>query len=406
MKLAVPLTRRALARRSERIAALPFHDVEGSPEGANLSASSPPFAAVDAATVAAPILEEGSADPADEPDVQPPRRRPPHGEAAAPPPSLPGPPVDLIAGEPTDIVQESADPLLPAPEEPPAAGSEEATASTSAPPPGQALVAHGEECLRPTEVRDADGDFRRNSAVLSDLSLCVSEVRFEERKRPWVVQTIDSGRPGPLWAVMHDDEAGAFDNAVYGLKTYGGVLVAVDTGGKRNQDGIDPNRNFSAAGIGCTKLGKDASPRFTELFRDRFDASQPIIALHNNAGGRIPTGGLGHVSLQTAPKGMRIVASSDAASDLADPHTLVLLASLDPESAVITRRAEMLSGKGINVVVEPVRKTGSDCSLSNDAVLSGHNSYYNVTVDAAAADAQRQIVDIIMTGPTTIATAR
>ena len=128
---------------------------------------------------------------------------------------------------------------------------------------------------------------------------------------------------------MHDDEDMSFDNAVAALKTYGGTLVAVETGGKRNQDGIDPNRNFSADGIGCKKLGDDATPKFTDVLPQALRPGQPIIALHNNTGERIPTGGLGHVSMDDVPKDMqkrrratmptvRSPATRAGAADLAD----------------------------------------------------------------------------------------
>jgi hypothetical protein len=115
------------------------------------------------------------------------------------------------------------------------------------------------ECLTPDKLADNDKDFARNAAELKAPGFCILQVRFKERRRPWTIQTVDSGRPGPLWAVLHDDEDVAFDSAVQGLKTHGGVLFAVHTGGKRNQDGIDPNRNFSDEKISCAKLEKNAA---------------------------------------------------------------------------------------------------------------------------------------------------
>jgi hypothetical protein len=85
---------------------------------------------------------------------------------------------------------------------------------------------------------------------------------------------------------------------------------------------------------------------------------------------------------------------------------LVLLASLDAESAAIERRAQSLSEMGINVVIEPVRKDRGDCSLSNDVVLSGHPAYFNITADAEDGAKQRLIIDAIMAGFSTIAASR
>ena len=429
MALAVSLTRRALVRRSQEVEALPFRGVDASSEGAPLSANAAPFATVDAATGLALDMEEGSADPAEGSELVARLPRPRPLPDAAPPAEIETAPLDLIAGEPMDLVYAGlpAEPLVAAAE--PAATDDEASASaapelaaaTFSAPAEQAdaveavaaaaasapaATARREGCIALSDATDGDGDFRRNSAALADPAFCVAEAKFDERRHKWIVHTIDSGRPGPLWPVMHDDEDTAFDNAVYGLARYGGVLVAVETGGKRNQDGVDPNRNFSADGVGCSKIGKDAAPLFTALFRPRYLAGQPIIALHANQGARISTGGLGHVSMDAAPRSMRVVPSADKGSELADTHTLVLLAATDPTAAPIEERADALSGSGVNVVIEPVRKGRGDCSLSNDAVLSGHDAYYNVTVDGEDGDKQRRIIDMIMSGLSTVAASR
>jgi hypothetical protein len=195
---------------------------------------------------------------------------------------------------------------------------------------------------------------------------------------------------------MHDDEATAFDIAVQALKTHGGRFMTVDTGGHRNQDGIDPNRNFSADGIGCPKLGDSASPRFTGAFREAFDPAQPLIVLHNNVGKPIPTGGLGHVAMDTVPREMRVWKASDPDGELAGKHSLVLLAAADLNEPAVETWAEGLSAKGVNVVVEPVSQKAADCSLSNFAVLAGQSNYFNVTVDKDDGEAQRRIVELIM----------
>ena len=134
---------------------------------------------------------------------------------------------------------------------------------------------------------------------------------------------------------MHDDEDVAFDNAVQALKTYGGTLIAVETGGKRNQDGIDPNRNFSADGIGCTKLGNAASPALHRRSSSKlFDPAQPIIALHNNH--RRPRSRPA-ASVTSRWRPCRRTCASRAADDpdgpLAGERTLVLLAAAEPARA-------------------------------------------------------------------------
>lgn len=268
-------------------------------------------------------------------------------------------------------------------------------------PAGPSPAAAG-ACKAVGEITDGDGDFTRNAAALGAPGLCLSQTDVSERERDWVIQTVSSGRPGPLWAVMHDDEDVAFDDAVQALTTYGGTLVSVDANGKRNLDGVDPNRNFSAGGIGCSKLGNDATPEFTAVFKALFDPTQPIIALHNNAEG-VGGGRVGHVTIDRIPPGMDLVASSNPESDLADNHTLVLIASPQPVPGELTNRANSLAAKGVNVIIEAVREGRGDCSLSNYAVLSGHPTYLNVTVDHDGGDKQRRIVALLMSNLFTVA---
>lgn len=261
-------------------------------------------------------------------------------------------------------------------------------------------------CLPADKVADRDGDFGRNAAALADPGFCITQKTFKERQRPWTVQTVTSGRPGPLWAVMHDDENDSFDTAVHSMKEHGGVLVTLDTGGKRNQDGIDPNRNFSDGEISCPKLGKSASPKFTEAFKALLDPAQPIIALHNNFDGPVPTEGLGHLSMAAVPGDMRKATSKDPGGPLTGENALLLLAALDPVEDAVKDRMDALAQRGLNVVLEPVRPGKGDCSLSNYAVLSGHKNYVNVTVHHNEAEKQRKMIEAILAGFPTVSASR
>jgi hypothetical protein len=443
--LAVPLTRRALTWRINKNGALAL---------SYRAPSTVPDPALLLRQPAAAEIAEGDADLPDD-MVRLPRPRPGTPERVAPERVAFAAPIDLVAGAPLapgeeansdkpadllaavpgeDVAPETAaaPPAAPAapaaapiaaappaaapaaaparPEDPPAAAPAVAenlttVAAADAAGPGAPAVLPAGDCLAPAKVTDADGDFRRNEAALSAAGLCIAVERFKEQRRPWTIQRVESGRPGPLWLVMHDNEDLAFDTAVYGLATYGGTLLAVETGGKRNQDGIDPNRNFSADGIGCSKAGTKRSPKFTEIFRSRYD-DRAIIVLHNNDDGPIPTGGRGHVSMDSVPKSMRAAKSSEPDGPLAGKHALVLLAAADLEAEALKSRMAGLSGKGINVVAEPVRAGRGDCSLSNDVVLTGHADYFNVTVDHGEADKQRRIVDAIVSGFPTVTARR
>jgi hypothetical protein len=439
-ELAIPLTRRALARRLSddegRVEALAYGAAEPTARPGDEGSSAPTNAEMDV---------EEDPDLARLPRPRPSQPDDPDSETAETPPEdapleiaetgvggpaldaaeagVGGPagdedaedalsgPLDLVAAPASEDFAASelaAEALPSAPVNPadnaPSAPDLVATGSTAPSVEQLELVASG-ACLSVADVADKDEDFKRNAAILSESTLCIAEEQFKERRRTWTIATVKTGRPGPLFAVMHDDEDMSFDNAVAALRTYGGTLVAVETGGKRNQDGVDPNRNFSADGIGCRKLGKDASPKYTEFFRNLFDPTQPIVALHNNTGERIPTGGVGHVSMDDLPKDMEARESADPGGPLAGDRSLVLLASAAPVTTNAEARATDLNAKGINAVIEPVREGKGDCSFSNYALLSGHPEYFNVTVDEGEGDKQRQIIDAILAKPDpTIAT--
>lgn len=398
--LAIPLTRRALARRSieddrnASVDALAYRDPSAvdAPERT---------ATVDPAPAAPPVKARTAEDEEDDPTIaRLPRPRPlapdeePQAEAAAGEEAMGGP-LDLVAGaavEEAPVVVASADPqpLLAAHPSSDAAANADPGASVE-------LVASG-TCLSPDDVTDKDGDFERNREVLSGNAFCIAEETFKERRRAWTIATVRTSRPGPLWAIMHDDEDMSFDNAVAALQTYGGTLVAVETGGRRNMDGIDPNRNFSADGVGCKKMGDDATPEYTAFFRKLFDPVRPIIALHNNTGERVSTGGLGHVSMPDIPKDMEAHESTDPDGPLAGERALVLLTSPVPVTTTAAARAADLAAKGINAVIEGVQEGKGDCSLSNYALLTGHADYLNVTVDHDERDKQKKIIDVIMRG--------
>jgi hypothetical protein len=393
--LAIPLTRRALARRlsaDERKSQMqPLAYGEFDEPNATSSIDSPASSGDAAASSDAPtmpsadqIIGQSSAEDPEDPDIaRLPRPRPTRDAEVASAGAVPaaedamGGPLDLVAGaaEPDPATDEvaaaDAQPLALPDEATDVAAAPASETPAAAENPIAELVASG-ECLSPSDVTDKDGDFTRNAEALSGNAFCIAEESFKERRRQWRIETIKTSRPGPLFAVMHDDEDMSFDNAVAALKTYGGTLVAMETGGKRNEDGIDPNRNFSAGGIGCKKLGKDATPHFTNFFKDLIDANQPIIALHNNSGKRIPTGGVGHVSMVDVPKEMEKHKSSDPDGALAGDRALVLLTSPVPVSTTSETRADDLASKGVNALIERVAESKGDCSLSNYTLLSGH----------------------------------
>ena len=101
-------------------------------------------------------------------------------------------------------------------------------------------------------------DFTRlaNPAIWDGLS--VNRIEFREDRAFWRLYRIVNLRhpDGPLWFVPHDNENAAFQAAVFAVRSFGGVVIAVEEA--RSIDGpdsrmnpdvafgrsIDPNRNF------------------------------------------------------------------------------------------------------------------------------------------------------------------
>ena len=98
-------------------------------------------------------------------------------------------------------------------------------------------------------------------AVL-DPDLCVTSIQFSEGGRPWFLRIVENKtKPGPLWAVPHNNERAAFDTAADAVRRYGGVIVAVETGGSRYFMGQDPNRNFGEAAVRSSGRRRPAIPK-------------------------------------------------------------------------------------------------------------------------------------------------
>jgi hypothetical protein len=95
------------------------------------------------------------------------------------------------------------------------------------------------------------------------------------------------------------------------------------------------------------------------------------------------------------------VPAADQKGPLAGSHNLVLLTAVTPISDAVRRRADALSAKGINVMIEKIADGKGDCSLSNYALLTDHPDYVNVTVDHDQGDKQLRIIDALMAGRNT-----
>lgn len=254
------------------------------------------------------------------------------------------------------------------------------------------MRAEADRCLPWSQVEDRDGDLKRNAKELSRPGICIMQEIFPEGGLRWVFQIIKNNeKNGPLWAVPHDNENAAFDTAVYSVVQHGGTVVAVETGGQRNNGRQDPNRNFDVgANVRCRQQIAP-SKEYTKRFLRWWDRSQPIIALHSNTAG-------GSITIKGKHDHSRIFPSPKPIGAKNPDHTLIFVASVaspdrDPGLQAFVRA---LNQRGIHVIYERVSNARNDCSMSNYAALSEIRNYLNVEVVHGDSPTQRRIVDDVM----------
>ncbi|WP_075219190.1 hypothetical protein [Acuticoccus yangtzensis] len=242
---------------------------------------------------------------------------------------------------------------------------------------GTASAAGG--CAAPATIPDGDDDLALFAGS------CATFTTFTEGGETWRIQTFRNGS-GPLFVVPHDDENASLATAAAAIAARGGTVTAVETGGRRFNGRIDPNRNFDGGALSCGKPRR--SPRFVAAM---LPGGRPIIALHTNSPGAASTGGSGTISIRAPYAG---ATAFPATGPLAKDDAMVILASRNGPAGVqsLTRR---LNAAGINVMVETVDTTRTDCSLSHYAVANGI-PYANVEAAHGDGATQRAILDILL----------
>jgi len=235
------------------------------------------------------------------------------------------------------------------------------------------------EAIDPLTV--ADEDFARNRDPESWAGLSISRITFREGLVTWRVWRIANQRrrDGPLWVLPHDNENSTFAAALIAVRSWGGVVMAVDSdpvadsyAARFNPSAyaapVDPNRNFY-----------DALPLYAgTILADLGAAPRLIVALHTNEPGfdaslsscpRPSYGGSGNISIKLCTARFHPRASVGRAWPFDDDDTLALVPyprDGDPRSAFCARR---LGVADFNMVFE--RVTATDGSLSNYASLHG-----------------------------------
>ena len=254
-------------------------------------------------------------------------------------------------------------------------------------------------CAPAAGLSDSDLDLAGIDAALL-VDVCVSVAQMSESGRTWTIQRFQSGRPGPLWVVPHDDENSAFASAIAALRRHGGVLVAVDNNGARTNGSRDPNRIFGTVARCHGEGSGPVAPLFTqEMLRYRF-AGQPIIALHSNLPGFEGDGAGGQGNTSILLRGRHrtpFPATAPYPESVSPSDTLVFVAGAKrtPDEATAQLIAR-LNSANINVMYEHAATAWTDCSLSNFALFANVAPYINIETVEGDAHTQGRIIDDVM----------
>ena len=227
-------------------------------------------------------------------------------------------------------------------------------------------------------------DFTRLASPAVWDGLSVTRVEFREDRAFWrAYRIVNLRKPnGPLWFVPHDNENGAFQAAVYAVRSFGGVVIAVEEArslagpdDRRNADvtygkPIDPNRNF-----------RDDTPNYAAtLLADLQGGGRMIVALHTNepgydasestCGPRPPANtGKGEISVLLCSDLYSPRPSVGAQWPYDDTDSVAIVSYLGDRSPASGFCARALSAADMNIMFEHV--VTSDGSLSNYALMRG-----------------------------------
>jgi len=268
----------------------------------------------------------------------------------------------------------------------------------------QGAAAQPAGCLDPGDVQDED--VRRHAETLAAApALCLASLGFVEHGLDWRLTLITHlERPdGPTLILLHDNEDAAFDAALYGIRKYGGQVVAVEASGRRIFQAVqDPNRNFGetrAATASCRDMHLRPAPAFTRTLISFLNPAYPVITLHNNDDGYSGNGGRGTISAQrTSAVLTGLMSPTPGAGNLADEDNAILLAGTEPydRNRAVQQVVRRLHQAGLNAIYEYVRPERNDCSLSNYVVLNGLGTYFNIEAQHGHAAAQKAMLDVLM----------
>jgi len=264
------------------------------------------------------------------------------------------------------------------------------------PAPKAVVKTNSTTCQNPATSKNRD--IIRNRAKFKKYPhLCLTVKSLNEHGVKWQFYIITNRkRPdGPTWSVPHDNENSAFNAGLSAIITYGGKLVAINSGGKRHHSsGQDPNRNFGTSARqtrSCRHMRRKPSPKFTQMMMSFYSGRHPYLTLHNNTNG-------GGISAGRSSAVMRGLMSKTPKKGLTDPDHAILIGGLTSfkNSASAKRAVKYFHKRGANVIYEHIRSKRSDCSMSNYVLLNRLGSYYNIEAQHNHTTAQNRLVKILM----------
>lgn len=230
----------------------------------------------------------------------------------------------------------------------------------------------------------ASPDFRRLASPALWDGLSVSRIEFRDGRTFWRAYRIVNARKstGPLWFVPHDNENAAFQAAIFAVRSYGGVVIAVEEA--RSVDGpdsrengdvdygspVDPNRSFYAE-----------APTYADaILADLGARPRLIVALHTNEAGYdawksscLPRNagdtGKGDISILLCSDTFAPRRSVARAWPYDDTDSVAIVAVRSGADLASGYCARPMVAADMNVIFE--RVVTSDGSLSNYALFRG-----------------------------------
>lgn len=210
----------------------------------------------------------------------------------------------------------------------------------------------------------------------------------DESGANWKLQVYESAaKPeGPSFFVPHDNENEAFLGAAWALSVYGGHVLALECGEKREcAQGIDPNRHF---------LPQNRT--YISTIMNFFESKPyPVITLHNNHDSHRDLGGEGAIYADMPIP----YADGKGVYHQGDPDDLIIYADVrsSSESPAFSLYDREFADAGVNSIFEHVHAGNSlGGHMSTHVIRSTPMEYFNVEAQHGHLQEQRKILEKLL----------